>query len=46
MLRYTLKKPGVTYMKKIDIANFILAAPDAIREPIGAIYPTIPGLYR
>ena len=44
-LRYTLKKRGVSYMKKIDIANFILSEPTAIREPIGAVYPVIPGLY-
>ena len=46
LLRYTLKKQGVAYMKKIDIANYILTAPNAIREPIGIVYPTIPGLYR
>lgn len=45
-LHYTLSKTGVAYMKKIDIANYILAAPNAIREPIGIVYPTIPGLYR
>ena len=45
-LRYMLKHPGVTFMKKVDIANFITNAKDAIREPIGVVYPTIPGLYR
>jgi hypothetical protein len=33
-------------MKKVDIANYITSSKDAIREPIGAVYPTIPGLYR
>lgn len=45
LLRYTLKKPGVSYMKKVDIADYILKSPNAIREPIGVVYPTIPGLY-
>ena len=45
LLRYTLKKPGVSYMKKVDIADYILKASNAIREPIGVVYPTIPGLY-
>ena len=45
-LRYMLKHPGVTFMKKVDIANYITSSKDAIREPIGAVYPTIPGLYR
>ena len=44
-LRYALKKSGVSFMKKIDIANYITSAPNAIREPIGAVYPVIPGLY-
>ena len=44
-LRYTLKKPGVSYMKKVDIADYILNSPNAIREPIGVVYLTIPGLY-
>ena len=43
-LRYTLKKPGVSYMKKVDIADYILNSPNAIREPIGVVYLTIPGL--
>ena len=45
-LRYMLKQPGVAFMKKVDIANYITRAKDAIREPIGVVYPTIPGLYR
>jgi len=45
-IRYMLKHPGVAFMTKIDIARFITTAKDAIREPIGAVYPTIPGLYR
>lgn len=45
-LRYMLKHPGVTFMKKVDIANFITTAKDAIREPVGVVYPTIPELYR
>jgi len=45
-LRYMLKQPGVTFMKKVEIASFIAGAKDAIREPIGVVYPTIGGLYR
>jgi len=45
-LRYAMAKSGVAFMKKIDIANYIRKAPDAIREPVGVVYPTIPGLYR
>ena len=45
-IRYMLQHPGVKFMKKVDIANFIGKAKDVIREPIGAVYPTIPGLYR
>lgn len=44
-LRSTLKRRSVSYMKKIDIADFILSEPSAIREPIGAVYPVITGLY-
>jgi peptidoglycan/xylan/chitin deacetylase (PgdA/CDA1 family) len=46
VLRYMQQKKGVAFMKKIDIANYIVKAPSAIREPIGVVYPTIPGLYR
>jgi len=46
VLRYIQQKKGVAFMKKIDIANYIVKAPSAIREPIGVVYPTIPGLYR
>jgi hypothetical protein len=45
-LRYAMAKSGVAFMKKIDIANYIKKAPDAIREPVGVVYPTVPGLYR
>ena len=44
--RYMLKHPGVAFMKKVDIANFITTVKDAIREPIGLVYPKIPNLYR
>lgn len=43
---YMQQKQGVSFMEKIDIANYILQAPNAIREPIGTVYPGIPGLYR
>ena len=46
LLLYIIRKPGVRFMKKIDIADYILKAPNAIREPIGKVYPTIPGLYQ
>lgn len=46
MLRYMQQKPGVAFMRKVDIADYIVKAPNAIREPIGVVYPTIPGLYR
>lgn len=46
LLRYMQRKAGVSFLKKVDIADFILQAPNAIREPIGVVYPTIPGLYR
>lgn len=45
LLRYMLKKPGVSYMKKVDKADNILNSPNAIREPIGVVHLTIPGLY-
>ena len=43
---YMQQKQGVSFMKKIDMATYILQAPNAIREPIGTVYPGIPGLYR
>lgn len=46
LLIYMQKKSGVAFMKKVEIANLITAAKDAIREPVGVVYPTIPGLYR
>ena len=46
LLRYMQKKSGVAFMKKVDIANYILKAPNAIREPIGVVYPTIPNIYQ
>ena len=46
LLRYMQTKAGVVFLKKVDIADYILKAPNAIREPIGVVYPTIPGLYR
>jgi len=45
-LRYMLRHAGVAFMKKIDIANYIIATKDVVREPIGVVYPTIPGLYK
>lgn len=42
---YMQQKQGVVFMKKVDIADFILRSPSAIREPIGVVYPIIPGLY-
>jgi peptidoglycan/xylan/chitin deacetylase (PgdA/CDA1 family) len=46
VLRYMQQKQGVAFMKKIDIADYITKTPETIREPIGSVYPTIPGLYR
>jgi hypothetical protein len=46
MLRYMQKKSGVAFMKKVEIADYILKAPNAIREPVGTVYPTIPDLYQ
>ena len=45
-MRYVQQKQGVSFMKKTDIADYILKAKNAVREPIGIVYPTIPGLYR
>ena len=45
-LSYAQQKQGVSFMKKVDIADYILQAPNAIREPIGIVYPFISGLYR
>ena len=46
LLRYMQKKSGVAFMKKVEIANYILKAPNAIREPIGVVYPIIPNLFQ
>jgi hypothetical protein len=46
LLTYMQSKPGVKFMRKVDIADYIMKAPDAIKEPIGVVYPSIPGLYR
>jgi peptidoglycan/xylan/chitin deacetylase (PgdA/CDA1 family) len=45
-IKYTQTKPGVAYMKKIDIAKITRADKSSIREKIGDVYPVIPGLYR
>ncbi|AFY61240.1 polysaccharide deacetylase family protein [Synechococcus sp. PCC 6312] len=41
-LEYIIKKPGVTFMKKIDIANFANSDPNTIRENIADVYPNVP----
>lgn len=46
LLLYMQKKSGVAFMRKVEIADYILKAPNAIREPIGDVYPIIPNLYQ
>ncbi|WLT36933.1 hypothetical protein NON20_12675 [Synechocystis sp. B12] len=41
-LKYVMAKPGVAFMKKIDIANFALNDPNTIREDIQNVYPNVP----
>lgn len=41
-LKYVMTKPGVEFMKKIDIANFALNDPNTIREDIQNVYPNVP----
>lgn len=41
-LAYVIKKPGVAFMKKIDIANYALTNKNTIREDIKDVYPNVP----
>jgi len=45
-LQYVNNKPGVTFMKKIDIANIANSDKNTIREDIQNVYPNVPNFVK
>lgn len=45
-LDYVIKKPGVTFMKKIDIAKFAINDKRTIHEDIQNVYPNLPNFVK